>query len=114
MIHLNQQELTLSKIYPKCTNNRRTRAFSADGFVLPCCWLDTWYNRDHKIYGKLFDDSLHIDCNNSIDNIEYSDIWLEFLYLIDTNSDKLDTCKMMCNNNERNPIRDRIREEHGE
>lgn len=103
----------MTLLNPKCRSNRRTRAFAADGFILPCCWLDTNFNRDHVVYKKLFKEKLHIDCNDNIDNIEYSEEWLEFFYLIDINDNRLDTCKKMCSNNERNPIRDRIREDYG-
>ena len=72
-----RKTLTNQKIknfQPKCLSKEgrnigRSGAVSATGFVLPCCWLDRPNEpRDSKV-STLFDEKLHIDNNDTIDDI---------------------------------------------
>ena len=110
MIRSYQRETILSNIFPKCLNNRRTRALSADGFILPCCWIDVEKNRRHPVYKHFFKDKLHIDTIKGAQDVENSAEWHKFFSMVESNDDNLSTCKMMCSNNERNPMRDRLRD----
>ena len=100
--------MNMSSISPKCLNNKRTRALTADGYVLPCCWVDTEDSRVDPTYKHLFDDSLHINIIEDIESIESSTQWQHFFIKLEHNRPELNVCHMMCGNNERNPIRDRI------
>ena len=66
----------IQNFQPKCHGTKRSVAVSATGFVLPCCWLDQAYDvNKHEKVRPLFDDKLHIDNNDTIDDIIYSEPW---------------------------------------
>jgi hypothetical protein len=69
-----------NKFKPKCLNHEAPIAYSAEGYIIPCCWVDrngcTGYERFYK-------QSLHIDNNESIEDILLSDTWLEFYNMLE-------------------------------
>ena len=75
----------IQNFQPKClgpegANVGRSIAVTATGFVLPCCWLDQAYDvNKHEKVRPLFDDKLHIDNNDTIDDIIYSEPWQTFM-----------------------------------
>ena len=78
----------IQNFQPKClgppgANIGRSIAVTATGFVLPCCWLDRPDNfdeimEDEKI-SPLFDEALHIDNNDTIEDIVSSNPWQKFM-----------------------------------
>ena len=70
---------------------------SAKGFILPCCWCDIPNpENDIEIY-KLFKEKLHIDNNDTIEEIVLSDEWISFFStLVDNPSKASKVCKLYC------------------
>ena len=76
----------IQNFQPKCLGGKGYKArsiaiaVSATGFVLPCCWLNQTYDvNKHEKVRPLFDDKLHIDNNDTIDDIIYSEPWQTFM-----------------------------------
>ena len=100
-----RKTLTNQKIknfQPKCLSKEgrnigRSGAVSATGFVLPCCWLDRPNEpRDSKV-STLFDEKLHIDNNDTIDDIIKSDPWQKFMRELTTKAEESSPiCLEMC------------------
>jgi len=96
------------KIKPKCMikpaskndNNYIDHQYlghSAKGFILPCCWCDIPNPKSDDEINKLFKEKLHIDNNDSIEEIVLSDEWISFLStLIDNPSKASKVCKKYC------------------
>ena len=91
----------IQNFQPKCLERvlpGRGIAVSATGFVLPCCWLDQAHNteKDEKI-APLFDDKLHIDNNDTIEDIISSKPWQKFMHdLIEKPEDSSPICFRKC------------------
>ena len=68
------------KINPRCEKGKQSKdyAYSAKGFLLPCCWCDTINPKSDKELYKLFNPNLHLSNVDSIDEILLSDEWLDF------------------------------------
>ena len=78
----------IQNFQPKClgpegANVGRSIAVTATGFVLPCCWLDRPDSFDEIMEDEkirpLFDDALHIDNNDTIEDIVSSHSWQKFM-----------------------------------
>lgn len=96
----------IQNFQPKClgppgANIGRSIAVTATGFVLPCCWLDRPDNfdeimEDEKI-SPLFDEKLHIDNNDTIEDIINSDPWQKFMReLTEKSEESSSICFQMC------------------
>ena len=87
---------------PKCLLSDRDLSYSSTGHILPCCWANV--AMDEKQMGPLFSDKLHIDNNNTVDEIVTSDEWKDFFFKLKTYSlDQLpDTCVENCSNSLQN------------
>ena len=87
------------KINPRCEKGKQSKdyAYSAKGFLLPCCWCDTINPKSDKELYKLFNPNLHLSNVDSIDEILLSDEWLDFKKSITKEYDKApDVCKRYC------------------
>ena len=74
----------IQNLQPKCLgpegqNVGRSIAVTATGFVLPCCWLDKPGQEVDEKVKTLFDSSLHIDNNETIENIINAEPWQKFM-----------------------------------
>ena len=71
-------ELMKNEIDAKCLDSRQ-QAFGLTnrGKLIPCCWVDTGYNRDHPTFQKLVKVS-NIADHDSIEDILMTDEWIEF------------------------------------
>ena len=84
------------KLYPRCLDleQRKPPAYSAAGYILPCCWADT-ANWDG--YEKLVQEHLHISNVKDVDEILFSDEWDEFFHnLIENPKLAPRVCKVKC------------------
>jgi len=84
------------KIYPRCLdqNQRKPPAYSASGWILPCCWAD---NKDWAGFEKLVQDHLKLENVDSLDDIFFSDEWDEFFHnLIENPIMAPRVCKVKC------------------
>jgi|TARA_Y100001951_G_C11243723_1_gene242102 hypothetical protein len=73
-----------NKFKPKCLNLEAPIAYSAEGYLIPCCWCDRTGGTSLKKreYQPFYEASLHIDNNESIEDILMSDTWLEFYNML--------------------------------
>lgn len=96
-------------LHAKCLNGTRTRALTADGFIVPCCWVDSYKCRNHSVYKHFFDEKLHIDNYENVEEIEDSQIWNVVEDMINEAHEDLDLCHKMCSKPEKDtPWRDKI------
>jgi MoaA/NifB/PqqE/SkfB family radical SAM enzyme len=80
---------------PKCLKTKRDLAWNNKGKILPCCWLNTRYNE--PIIKDLFNDSLHMDNNDTVEDIINSKEWIKFFNIIKRpTKDKPKRCLTMC------------------
>ena len=89
------------KIIPKClafdTKEHKGAAYTSDGFMLPCCWLD-----DPPVYRYikecgLKDEELLLSNNSCLDDIFTSDQWEKFFQILLTDPDNASyMCKKKC------------------
>ena len=92
----------IQNFQPKCLgpegrNLGRSIAVSATGFVLPCCWLDKPSSPMDEKVKTLFDESLHIDNNDAIEDIIMSDPWQKFMReLVEIPEESSPICLEMC------------------
>tara|TARA_B100001996_G_scaffold358766_1_gene323551 strand:- start:617 stop:934 length:318 start_codon:yes stop_codon:yes gene_type:complete len=73
-----------NKFRPKCLSHKAPIAYSAEGYIIPCCWSDrtggsTLKKREYQLF---YEESLHIDNNESINDILLSNTWLEFFDML--------------------------------
>lgn len=72
-------------------------AYTSQGYMLPCCWLDNPSVRDELEKLGFYDETLKVENNETIDNIIYSDAWSNFIYIINHDPNKApNKCKRMC------------------
>ena len=91
------------KIQPRCEKGTESKdyAYSAKGFILPCCWCDTITPQSDPELNKLFNPNLHLSNVDSIDEVLLSDEWLNFKKSITKDYDKApDVCKRYCGTNQ--------------
>jgi hypothetical protein len=89
------------KINPKClnytSNDNKGAAYTSDGFMLPCCWLD-----DPPVYRYvkqcgLKDEKLLLSNNERLEDIFTSDQWENFFQTLLTNPENASyMCKKKC------------------
>mgnify|MGYP001159807799 FL=1 len=95
----------IQNFQPKCLgpegrNLGRSIAVSATGFVLPCCWLDRPSSPMDEKVKTLFDKSLHIDNNDTIEDIISAEPWQKFMReLIEKPEESSSICLEMCTGN---------------
>jgi len=74
------------KIIPKCLqfheSANKGAAYTSDGFMLPCCWLDDPPVHDYIVKCGLKDKELAVANNESLYNIFTSDQWEKFFNTI--------------------------------
>lgn len=82
---------------PKCILTNRALAFTATGYLIPCCWLD-----DHKVWNQkwiknFYKKDNHIDNHKTIDTIvEGSDFKEFYKMLIENSDDAPPVCRRHC------------------
>ena len=90
------------KLVPKClrlpsTKNRMPAAYTADGYMLPCCELDAPNTETAVHYYGLRDKDLKVENNDSIKDIITSDRWNNFFDMLRNNpSEAPEKCWMKC------------------
>lgn len=64
--------------------NRLTQgiAYTSDGYLLPCCWCDAPSTRKDIIEAGLYNESLKLSNNKSVDDIIESEVWIKFINTI--------------------------------
>ena len=83
----------METINPKCLD-KKALAYTATGYMLPCCWCDNpvgWVEPQIK---RLRQDHLKVKNNNKIIDIISSDEWVNFFQELKINPSK--TCQRFC------------------
>ena len=74
------------KIKPKClafgARDNKGAAYTSDGYMLPCCWLDDPPVYRHVVEAGLKDPKLALENNNSLEDIFTSDTWEKFFQML--------------------------------
>ena len=83
------------KLYPRCMGGTKPPAYSATGYILPCCWAD-----DDKVLDEfkfLMKEHLKLENVESINDIFLSDEWIEFFNMLEQNGNNAPyVCKKYC------------------
>jgi hypothetical protein len=92
------------KIKPRCLtfnpkSYHKPAAYTSDGFMLPCCWLDDPKNDFGVEYFGLKDDHLRVKNVDSLEEIFKSDEWDHFFdTLLNNQGQAMKHCKYKCGN----------------
>ena len=102
------QELDIGEfvleIKPRCSTfepkaYHKPAAYTSDGFMLPCCWLDDPKNDFGVEYFGLKDDHLRLNKAESIEAIFKSEEWNHFFWtLLHDQKHAMKHCKYKCSN----------------
>ena len=77
------------RLYPQChpywiEDEKQTElktikvlTYTATGYVVPCCFVDTWDNKDY-IDAGLFDEELKLENVSKVEDIILSKQWINF------------------------------------
>lgn len=73
---------------------RRTQsiAYTADGFLLPCCWCDAESTKKDIVKLNMYAEQLKLSNNDTVEHILHSDIWENFINIIMNTYDKAPRC----------------------
>jgi hypothetical protein len=94
----------MTKLSPRCfpanvEKEKRVRgiAYASNGFMLPCCWLDSKaYQKELEKFG-LYDEELKVANNQNIESIINSKQWKDFIEMLRSNPELAPTkCKEKC------------------
>lgn len=103
----------MMKIQPKClafdTRDNKGAAYTSDGFMLPCCWMDDPPVYNHVLKCGLKDPELLVSNNEKLDDIFTSDQWENFFQTLLNDPESASyMCKKKCGVN---IDKDKVREE---
>ena len=85
---------------PKCINSEQQICLSSQGYFTPCCWFDDNLKRTEVWVRNFFEEHLHINNNNDIEDIFNSKEWTEFYDMIVNSPNSAPrTCWEMCGSN---------------
>jgi len=89
------------KIVPKClafnTRDNKGAAYTSDGFMLPCCWMDDPPVYRHVKACGLKDEELLLSNNERLEDIFTSDQWENFFQTLLNNPENASyMCKKKC------------------
>ena len=93
----------MKKLNPLCVDSNdktdvRGIAYCSNGWLLPCCWLDSPAYKEELSKHGLYNESLKLENNNSVYDIVNSDEWVKFIDLV-SNGDYDSTpekCRRQC------------------
>ena len=81
------------KIYPKCLNKKEL-AYTATGYLMPCCWLDVPTGWSEPQIKRLMQKHLLLENNEKVEDIINSKEWKEYFEELKTNPSI--TCQKFC------------------
>tara|TARA_B110000503_G_scaffold99799_1_gene149295 strand:- start:29156 stop:29440 length:285 start_codon:yes stop_codon:yes gene_type:complete len=91
------------KIQPKCIIVKEDAkeimgiAYTSNGYILPCCWLDSKTLEKELMSKGLLNESLKLSNNNSIEDIITSNSWKNFIEELFLNPENtISKCKIKC------------------
>lgn len=85
------------KFQPKCFLSDRQPAFTATGYLVPCCWVDNpWAWKDPKI-AEFYDPKWHIDKQDSVMEIMHGEVFNKWWDMLEKRpEDAPQICKKYC------------------
>ena len=89
------------KIEPKClkfgAKDNKGAAYTSDGFMLPCCWMDDPPVHRYIVKAGLKDPDLALNNNEKLEEIFVSDAWENFFQtLLQDPKNASYMCKKKC------------------
>ena len=81
------------KVYPKCLNKKEL-AYTATGYLLPCCWLDVPTGWSEPQIKRLMQKHLLLENNEKVEDIINSKEWKEYFEELKTNPSLI--CQKFC------------------
>ena len=88
--------INTTKLDPQCLKGF-SFAYSATGFILPCCYADNAIVSD---FAELMTENLKLDNNTNVEDIVLSDEWIKFYNRLKENSNDVPrACKYYCGSN---------------
>jgi hypothetical protein len=91
------------KLHPECLgkalNKKYVRgiAYTSEGYLLPCCWLDIPRLKPELERFGLFNEKLRLENNNSVEDIIESDEWQSFMEVVLNDPENaVSQCKRKC------------------
>jgi len=85
------------KIRAKClafdSRDKKGAAYTSDGYMLPCCWLDDPPVHRYVMESGLKDPKLALENNDNLEQIFGSDAWENFFQKLVNDPDN---CSYMC------------------
>lgn len=57
-------------------------AYTADGYLLPCCWCDAPSTKKDFVELGLYNEIYKLSNNKSVEDILYTDVWKKFINII--------------------------------
>jgi hypothetical protein len=67
-------------------------AYTADGYLLPCCWCDAPSTRKDFVELGFYNESLKLSNNKSVEDILYTGAWKKFIKIIMHDSGNAPRC----------------------
>ena len=84
----------MSEFNPKCLH-KKDLGYSVTGHITPCCWTTVSWNR--PILENFFTPELHIDNNETVEDILNSKLWNNFFDILKNDPDNVPPfCKECC------------------
>ncbi|MDB4372602.1 hypothetical protein N9Z53_02380 [Mariniblastus sp.] len=98
---------------PSMGSDGRTFGTSSQGYLTPCCWVDFSFYKDLDTLKEvdpklaiLFQEHLKLKNNECIEDILFSDEWIEFHNSLLTGPDNVsNACKKYCYTNINNSVK---------
>lgn len=90
------------KLVPQCLYNGenlnvRGIAYCSNGFLLPCCWLDSPFNKGDLVKLGFYDEELKLSNNEKVEDIVNSKQWKNFIEIIANDHERAPfKCKKQC------------------
>ena len=83
------------KIYPRCILAKQPLAYTATGYLIPCCYVDKYYSSIPPQIKLLYKEHLKLENNKDVKSIINSKEWIEFFKTLRNNPPTI--CKYICN-----------------
>tara|TARA_A100001035_G_scaffold241246_1_gene207133 strand:- start:4180 stop:4503 length:324 start_codon:yes stop_codon:yes gene_type:complete len=86
-------------LFPRCIHTDQEITLSSLGFFTPCCWVDDELYKDHPAIIALWNEHLHLDNNEDIQDIFDSEEWKNLWDILINSPDNAPrVCKKYCGN----------------
>ena len=63
---------------PSCIHDNKEPAYSATGYILPCCWCDTGFILEDEDFASIVQEKFKLGVAEDVASIVESDEWKEF------------------------------------